>query len=88
MALTKKESEKETIKKIVKKISFHVKSDSAIIYRNNTDLPFIVDKIENSIKWLIDNGYKQDVDNGYKQDDIEIIGEKPSTWDSMFSPTI
>jgi MoaA/NifB/PqqE/SkfB family radical SAM enzyme len=79
MNAAKKETEKE-IKKIVKKISFHVKSSSSIIYRNNTGLPFIIDKTENAIKWLIDNGIKQD--------DIEIIGEKPDIWDSMFSPQI
>ena len=72
-----KEIEKE-IKKNVKKISFHVKSDSSIIYRNNTELPFLIDKTENSIKWL--------VENGFKQEDIEIVGEKPPMWDAIFSP--
>lgn len=64
--------------KKVYKISLHVKSrGSSIIYRGD-NLPFICDKTDNAVKWL--------VDKGYKEEDIELVGEKPSIWDSIFSP--
>jgi hypothetical protein len=70
---TKKEAPKPTFK-----ISFHtVSGGSSIIYRKD-GLPFIIDRTDNAVKWLIDNGYKEK--------DIEIIGEKPVIWDDLFSP--
>jgi len=48
---------------------------SSTIFR--TDLPSINDKTENAVLWL--------VKNNFKPEEIEIIGEKPSTWDSAFN---
>jgi hypothetical protein len=40
------------------------------------DLPAIIDKTDNLIQWL--------VANNYKAADIDIIGEKPASWDAAF----
>ena len=70
---TKKEAPKPTFK-----VDFQVKSeDSSIIYRKD-GLPFIIDKTDKAIKWLIANDFKEK--------DIQIIGEKPAIWDDLFSP--
>jgi hypothetical protein len=72
-------TEKTKTEKQVKKTSLHVKSGgSSIIYRGD-NLPFICDKTDNAVKWLHDNGYKEE--------EIEIVGEKPEVWDSIFSPS-
>jgi hypothetical protein len=44
------------------------------IYRK--DLPALIDKTDKLISWL--------VANGYKAKDIDIVGEKPASWDKAF----
>lgn len=60
------------------KVTIKVHSqESATIYRGE-GLPFITDKTVNSVTWL--------KDKGYEEKEIEIIGEKPATWDATFNP--
>lgn len=60
------------------KVTIKVHSqESATIYRGE-GLPFITDKTVNSVTWL--------KDKGYEEKEIEIIGEKPATWDAIFNP--
>lgn len=64
----------ETVTKISKvRIEFH--DTSATIIRGN-GFPWISDKTENSVNWL--------VSKGYKPEEIEIIGTKPEYWDAAF----
>ena len=72
----KKTDAKKEEPKVKKPVSIHIKGASSIIYR--VGLPFIMDKTENAVKWL--------ADKGYKEKDIELVGEKPASWDSFFSP--
>jgi hypothetical protein len=70
----------KTEEKKIYKISLDIRSGgSSIIYRHD-GFPFICDTTDNSVKWLHDKGYKEA--------DIEIIGEKPAIWDSIFSPPV
>jgi hypothetical protein len=39
-------------------------------------LPAIIDKTDKLIQWL--------VTNGYKAENIDIIDEKPASWDEVF----
>ena len=73
---TKNTDSKKEEPKVKKPVSLHIKGASSIIYREG--LPFIMDKTENAVKWL--------ADKGYKEKDIELVGEKPATWDDAFSP--
>ena len=76
---TKTEEKREKAEKKVYKISLDVRSGSSVIYRHD-GMPFICDTTDNSVKWLHDKGYKEA--------GIEIIGEKPAIWDSIFSPPV
>jgi hypothetical protein len=63
------------------KISLQIYSGgSSMIFDRKDGLPFIIDKTDNAVRWLIANGYKEK--------DIKIIGEKPAIWDELFSPPI
>ena len=73
----KKETPPKEAPKATFKISLVVKGGFSIIFRNN-GMPFIIDKTDNAVTWL--------VTNGYKEKEIEIIGEKPVIWDALFSP--
>jgi hypothetical protein len=72
----KKTDAKKEEPKAKKPVSLHTKGESSIIYREG--LPFIMDKTENAVKWL--------AEKGYKEKDIELVGEKPTSWDSTFLP--
>jgi len=47
----------------------------SIIERGN-GLPFISDRTDKAVEWL--------KAKGYKVTDVELIGEKPSNWDTVF----
>lgn len=55
------------------KLKVHSQESSTIIRK---DLPTITDRTINAVKWLSDKGFKAS--------EIEIIGEKPATWDEVF----
>lgn len=57
-------------------VRIKINGNSSCIFR--TGMPFIEDETNNSICWL--------KANGYKPEEIEIIGEKPECWNSVFPP--
>jgi len=69
--------EKSVIETSKFKVQIRVSSDgtSTVIRK---ELPFIVDKTDKSVAWL--------VAQGFKESEIEIIGEKPANWDALFNP--
>lgn len=71
--------EKTVIETSKFKVQIRVSTDgtSTVIRR---DLPFIIDKTDKSVAWL--------VAHGFKESDIEIIGEKPANWDAIFNPNV
>jgi hypothetical protein len=73
MATTKVETEKKSFK-----VRLRVYGDKATICRDR--LPFIEDKTDEAVKWL--------AAHGYKESEIEIIGDKPAIWDTVFSPPV
>jgi hypothetical protein len=52
-----------------------IQGNLSTIYRPG--LPFIHDKVDSAIHWL-----KKE---GYKSEEINVIGEKPSLWNEIFS---
>jgi hypothetical protein len=68
----------KTVEKPKFKVQISIKGKSAIIYR--TGMPFIADTTDNAIQWLSDNSYEPK--------DIEVIGEKPESWDKVFPAPI
>lgn len=72
-----KKTEKKVVKKVYK-IRLRVYPDgTSMIMRN--ELPSLIDKTENSINWL--------GANGFKPDEIELLGEKPPIWDTVYPST-
>jgi hypothetical protein len=71
--------EKTVIENSKFKVQIRVSTDgtSTVIRR---DLPFIIDKTDKSVAWL--------VAQGFKESEIEIIGEKPANWDAIFNPKV
>jgi len=67
----------ETVKKTTTKVRIEFLNEKATIYREG--LPFISDKIEKSVKWLNENGYKSE--------EIEVVGNKPECWNTIFPPS-
>ena len=55
-----------------------VSCSSAIIYRDN--MPDIIDNKEAAVRWL--------AEKGFKAEEIEVMGEKPANWDTVFSPSV
>lgn len=68
-----KSSEKSTFKV---KLRVDPRGYSTII--RNGGLPFIDDKTEKAVSWL--------ALKGFKENEIEIIGEKPACWKSIYQP--
>jgi len=60
------------------KVRLRVQGENSTIFRDR--MPFIDDKTNEAVKWL--------AANGYKESEIEIIGEKPAVWDTVFSKEI
>jgi hypothetical protein len=58
----------------VYKVRLRVHGATATICRDR--LPFIEDKTDEAVKWL--------AAHGYKEGEIEIIGEKPAVWDTVY----
>ena len=56
------------------KVRLRVYGANATICRDR--LPFIEDKTDEVVKWL--------AAHDYKEEEIEIIGEKPAIWDTVF----
>jgi hypothetical protein len=69
-----KEEKKE---KVASKIRLRVYEEKSTIYRND-GMPSIDDKTDEAVKWL--------AAKGYKESDIEIIGEKPAIWATVYPP--
>jgi hypothetical protein len=57
------------------KVTLQVKNGYSTIVREG--LPRIDDNTEQAVEWL--------AKKEYKLEDIELIGEKPSNWDSVFN---
>jgi len=79
MAETKKTDTKPKAEKVAAKVykaRLRINSqDSATIFRGN-GLPYIDDKVDAAVTWL--------AANGFKADEIEIIGEKPAIWNTVY----
>ena len=72
---------KETVAPVKKTTTVTLQVGAAgmsIIERGN-GLPFISDRTEKTVEWL--------KAKGYKVSDIELIGEKPSNWDTVWEIT-
>jgi len=66
----------ETIQKPISKVRIRIHTDGkSTIYRNE-GLPSIDDKTDNAIQWLFDKGFKSE--------EVEIFGQKPENWNSIF----
>ena len=63
----------EVVKKTYK-VRFRVQGGTATIFRDR--MPYIEDKTDEAVKWL--------GANGYKESEIEIIGDKPAIWDTVY----
>lgn len=75
--VSKKPEEKKVVKKVYKiGIRFYDEGSAMIIRK---DLPALIDKTDNSVRWLYDHGYQEA--------DIEIVGIKPDCWGDFY-PTI
>lgn len=59
-------------------LKVHSQESSTIIRKER--LPMITDKTVNAVKWL--------ADKGFQASEVEIIGEKPATWDEVFVPAV
>jgi len=75
-----KAEEKKAEEKKAEKAKFKVRlrinsGGSSTIFRGE-GLPYIDDKTEKAVQWLFDKGYKAE--------EIEIIGEKPGIWDTVY----
>ena len=69
-----KKPEKAAPKKVYKiRIQFYSEGGAMITRK---DLPALIDTTENSVKWL--------AEQGFKPDDIEVIGEKPASWNDVY----
>ena len=61
------------------KVRLRIYGDKATICRDR--LPFIEDKTDEAVKWL--------AAHDYKESEIEIIGEKPAIWGTVYpSPVV
>jgi hypothetical protein len=58
------------------KVKLEIKKGYSTITRGN-GLPLIDDQTDKAVKWL--------AKKEYKPEEIEIIGEKPSIWDTVFN---
>ena len=58
------------------KVCLCTDSSSAKIYRPN--MPYIIDNKEAAVRWL--------AEKGFKAEEIEVVGEKPVNWDTVFPP--
>ncbi len=73
----KQATTKEKVEKIVarKPNSFQSFDDGTSKFTRK-DLPSIVDNTDKLVQWIVTSGYKVDT--------IEIIGNKPASWDQAF----
>jgi hypothetical protein len=66
----------ETVAKPTFKVRLRINpADTATIFRGE-GLPFIDDKTDSAVKWL--------ADKGYKPEEVEILGEKPAIWSTVY----
>jgi hypothetical protein len=72
MAKPSKEKLPESIFKA--RLKVHSQQSATIL---RTDLPSITDKTESAVLWL--------AKNNFKPEEIEVIGEKPSSWNIAFN---
>lgn len=70
-----KKAEEKKAEKSKFKVRLRVVGGSATIFRGN-GLPYIDDKTENAVQWLSDKGYKAE--------EIELDGEKPDIWETIY----
>jgi hypothetical protein len=74
MATAKVETKTKGEEKKVYKVRLRIFGTKAVIFRDL--MPSIEDKTEEAVKWL--------AAHDYKESDIEIIGEKPAIWDTVY----
>jgi len=71
-----KKAEKVKEEKAKFKISIRIHGDgTSTVYQGN-GFPHIIDKTEKSIQWL--------ANKGFKAEEIEILGDKPEVWESIY----
>jgi hypothetical protein len=70
----------KVVEKSTSKVRLHVDTRGHSTIIRNDGLPFIEDKTDRAVRWL--------AANGFKENEIEIIGEKPACWSTIFSPPI
>jgi hypothetical protein len=73
MSAVPKKIEKPVVKKVFK-VRLEVTEGHATIIRPN--MPMIYDSPENAAAWISANGFKAE--------DIEVIGDKPSNWNTFY----
>jgi len=66
----------ETVEKKTTKVSLYVGTYGSSTIVREDRMPQIMDKTEKTVEWL--------KAKGYEVKDIELIGDKPANWNSVF----
>jgi hypothetical protein len=66
----------EVIAKKTTKVSLYVGPSGTSTIVRSDGMPQIIDKTEKNVEWL--------AAKGFKPVDIELVGEKPANWDTVF----
>lgn len=70
----------KVVEKSTSKVRLHVYAQGHSKIIRNDKLPFIEDNTDRAVRWL--------AANGFKENEIEIIGEKPACWNTVFPPAV
>jgi len=71
-----KKAEEKKAEKSKFKVRLRINSDGSSTIFRGEGLPYIDDKTEKAVQWLSDKGYKAE--------EVEIIGEKPKIWETVY----